>query len=330
MKAEGTFFQALHLVVQYPLLRLCWCPDEQIAEASAKGDCLRVIKVAGEPSRPMRLPLPNGLLPKDSNHLYVTVADGSNHTYKIACSPRGWKEITLGRGWQRFYHENKLQPSNILLFKHKGRDDFSVRIFQSPGVERTYDMSCDDSGAVTPPRVPRKRKPATQAPRRRSGCINVPRSAAAAEVEQTFQSDHPLFIMHITKRLLGIHFLVMAFPLHDIYTCFIVEPLGPHYLFCSPAVPSIESELAANQPNVPHFGDDVNDDVMVTLRLGEISVWAVYRRYVGQRRRNCGSISQGWAEFLRKCNITVPKLAVFEISSTQPDVELLVQFVDFE
>ncbi|XLU58384.1 hypothetical protein S245_053032, partial [Arachis hypogaea] len=76
-----------------------------------------------------RLPLPNGLLPKGSNHLYVTVADGSNHTYKIACSPRGWKEITLSRGWQRFYHEYKLQPSNILLFKHKARDDFSFAYF---------------------------------------------------------------------------------------------------------------------------------------------------------------------------------------------------------
>ncbi|RYQ94529.1 hypothetical protein HN51_045648 [Arachis hypogaea] len=261
-----------------------------MAEQYAKGDTVRAIKAAGEPSRPMRLPLPNGLLPKDSNHLYVTVADGSNHTYKIACSPKGWKKITLGRGWQRFYHEYKLQPSNILLFKHKGRDDFSVRIFQSPGVERTYDVSGDDSGDVTPPRVPRNRTPATQAPRRRLGCINVPRSAAAAEVEQTFQSEHPFFIMHITKRLLGIHFL----------------------------------------PNVPHFGDDVNDDVMVTLTSGEISVRAVYARYVGQRRRNCGSISQGWAKFLTKCNITVPKLAVFEISRTQPDVQLLVQFVDFE
>ncbi|RYR61383.1 hypothetical protein HN51_005600 [Arachis hypogaea] len=261
-----------------------------MAEAHAKGDALRVIKAAGEMSRPMRLPIPNGLLPKDSNHLYITVADGSNHSYKIACTPNGWKEITLGRGWQRFYHEYKLQPSNILLFKHKGRDDFSVRIFQSPGVERTYDTSGDDSGDETPPQAPRKRTTPTQAPRRRMGCINVPRSSAAAEMEQTFQSEHPFFIMHITKRLLGIHFL----------------------------------------PNVPHFGDDVNDDAIVNLRAGEISVQAVYGRYVGKRRRNCGSISQGWGDFLRKCNITVPKLAVFEISRTQPEVELLVQFVDFE
>ncbi|RYR31731.1 hypothetical protein Ahy_B01g056612 [Arachis hypogaea] len=279
-----------------------------MAEEHAKHDAVRVIKAAGEPSRPMRLPLRNGLLPKDSNHLYVTVADGSNRTYKIACSPKGWKEITLGRGWQRFYHEYKLQPSNILLFKHKGRDDFSVRIFQSPGVERSYDTAGDDSVDITPPKVPRKCRPATEAPRRRVGCINVPRSAAAAEVEQTFQSDHPFFIMHITKRLLGIHFLVTAFPHHDIYTSIFV------YL----------------RPNVPHFGDGVNDDVIVTLRSGDISVHAVYGRYVGQRRRNCGSISQGWAEFLRKCNITVPKLAVFEIASTQPEVVLLVQFVDFE
>ncbi|XP_057756500.1 uncharacterized protein LOC130975780 [Arachis stenosperma] len=261
-----------------------------MARDYAKGDALRVIKAAGEPSRPMRLPVPNGLLPKNSNHLYVTVADGSNRTFKIACSPRGWKEITLGRGWQRFYHEYKLQPSNILLFKHKGRDDFSVRIFQSPGVERTYDTSGDDSGDNTPPQVSRKRTPATEGTRRRKGCINVPRSAAAAEVEQTFNSEHPFFIMHITKRLLGIHFL----------------------------------------PNVPHFGEDVNDSAMVTLRSGEISVRAVYGRYVGQRRCNCGSISQGWAEFLHKCNVTVPKLGVFEISSTHPEVELLVQFVDFE
>ncbi|XLS48683.1 hypothetical protein HN51_023041 [Arachis hypogaea] len=275
---------------EYPLHPLCWCPDEEMAEAHAKGDALRVIKAAGEMSRPMRLPIPNGLLPKGSNHLYITVADGSNHSYKIACTPKGWKEIALGRGWQRFYHEYKLQPSNILLFKHKGRDDFSVRIFQSPGVERTYDTSGDDSGDETPPQAPRKCTTPTQAPRRRMGCINVPRSSAAAEVEQTFQSEHPFFIMHITKRLLGIHFL----------------------------------------PNVPHFGDDVKDDAIVNLRAGEISVQAVYGRYVGKRRRNCGSISQGWGVFLRKCNITVPKLAVFEISRTQAEVELLVQFVDFE
>ncbi|RYR42354.1 hypothetical protein HN873_025546 [Arachis hypogaea] len=256
----------------------------------AKRDVVRVIKAAGDPSRPMRLPLPNGLLPKGSNHLYVTVTDGSNHTYKIACRPNGWKEITLGRGWQRFYREYKLQPSNILLFKHKGRDDFSVRIFQSPGVEKTYATSGDEADDVTPPKVPRNRTRAPEAPRRRTGCINVPRSAAAAEVEQTFRSEHPFFIMHITKRLLGTHFL----------------------------------------PNVPHFGDDVNDCVMVNLRSGEISVRAVYSKYGGKRRHNCGTISQGWVGFLRKCNISVPKLAVFEISSTHPEVELLVQFVDFE
>ncbi|XLS50322.1 hypothetical protein HN51_010999 [Arachis hypogaea] len=223
-----------------------------MAEAHAKGDALRVIKAAGEMSRPMRLPIPNGLLPKGSNHLYVTVADGSNHSYKIACTPNGWKEITLVAGCGK---------------------DVSVM-----------------TPATKPPQAPRKCTTPTQAPRRRMGCINVPRSSAAAEVEQTFQSEHPFFIMHITKRLLGIHFL----------------------------------------PNVPHFGDDVNDDAIVNLRAGEISVQAVYGRYVGKRRRNCGSISQGWGVFLRKCNITVPKLAVFEISRTQPEVELLVQFVDFE
>ncbi|XLU55781.1 hypothetical protein S245_050429 [Arachis hypogaea] len=84
------------------------------------------------------------------------------------------------------------------------------------------------------------------------------------------------------------------------------------------------------QPNVPHFGDDVRDGVMVTLRSGKISVRAVYSKYGGKRRRNCGAISQGWVGFLRKCNISVPKLAVFEISSTHPEVELLVQFLDFE
>ncbi|QHN77232.1 B3 domain-containing transcription factor VRN1-like [Arachis hypogaea] len=260
------------------------------AEEHAKGDVVRVIKAAGEPSRPMRLPLPSGLLPKGSNHIYITVADGSDRTYKIACSPKWLKEITLGRGWQRFYHDYKLQPFNILLFKHKGRDDFSVRIFKAPGVERTYAASGDDSGDLTPPQVPTNRPRAPQKPRRRTGCINVPRSAAVAEVEQTFQFEHAYFIMHITERLLRVHFL----------------------------------------PNVPHFGDDVSDDVMVTLRAGEISVRADYARYRGNRSRNCGTIGGGWADFLRKCNVTVEKLAVFEISRTNPDVELLVQFVDFE
>ncbi|RYR48893.1 hypothetical protein Ahy_A07g034989 [Arachis hypogaea] len=204
--------------------------------------------------------------------------------------PKGPREITLGRGWKRFYHEYKLQPSNILLFKHKGRDDFSVHIFQSPGVERMYVTSSGDSGDMTTPQVPRNRPRAPPTPRCQTGCINVPRSVAAAEVEQTFRSEHPFFIMHITKRLLGIHFL----------------------------------------PNVPHFGEDVSDDVIITLRAGDISVRAVYDRYGGNRRCNCGAISGGWADFLRKYNITEQKLAVFEISSTNPYMELLVQFVDFE
>ncbi|XLR12347.1 hypothetical protein S83_040285 [Arachis hypogaea] len=84
------------------------------------------------------------------------------------------------------------------------------------------------------------------------------------------------------------------------------------------------------QPNVPHFGEDVSDDVMITLRAGDIFVWAIYGRYGGNRRRNCGTISGGLADFLCKCNITEEKSAVFEISRTNPDVELLVQFVDFE
>ncbi|RYR28952.1 hypothetical protein Ahy_B01g053181 [Arachis hypogaea] len=253
-----------------------------MAEENAKGDVVRVIKAAEEPSCPMRLPLPNGLLPKGSNQLYVTVADGSNRTYKIACSPKGWKEITLGRGWQRFYHEYKLQPSNILLFKHKGRYDFSVHIFQSPGVERTYVTSGGDSGDVTPPRC--------------QGTIhallNHPRVERGASISPGAQ-------------------LQLRW--------------SRHFSLSTPS-----SSCTSQKPNVLHFGDDVNDDMMVTLRAGEISVRAVYGRYGGNRRRNCGTISGGWADFLRKCNISVPKLAVFEISSTHPDVELLVQFVDFE
>ncbi|XLT33278.1 hypothetical protein HN873_064570 [Arachis hypogaea] len=236
--------QIEHSDGEYPTL-LCWCLDEKMAEEHAKCDVVRVIKGAGEPSQPMRLPLPSGLLPKGSNHIYITVADGSDRTYKIACSPKGLKEITLGRGWQRFYHDYKLQPFNILLFKHKGRDDFSVRIFQAPGVEKTYAASGDDSGDLTPPQVPTNRPRTPQKPHRRTGCINVPRSAAAAEVEQTFQSEHPYFIMHITERLLRVHFLVMTFPLHYIYTFYVGSIWGPHYLFCSPVVPSIESNVAA-------------------------------------------------------------------------------------
>ncbi|QHO46486.1 uncharacterized protein DS421_6g187850 [Arachis hypogaea] len=185
-----------------------------MAEENAEADVVRVIKAAGEPSWPMRLPLPNDLLPNASNYIYITVSDGSDRTYKIACSPKGRKAITLGRGWQRFYHEYKLQPSNILLFKHKGRDDFSVRIFQSSGVERTYVTSGGDSDDMTTPQVQRNRPGAPPMPQHQTGCINVPRSAAAAEVEQTFRSEHPFFTMYITKRLLGLHFLVMAFPLY--------------------------------------------------------------------------------------------------------------------
>ncbi|RYR28313.1 hypothetical protein Ahy_B01g052423 [Arachis hypogaea] len=261
-----------------------------MAESKAKAAVIRVFTAAGDPSRPTRLPLPNGLLPKACNHIYITVADGSNRTYKIACSRKGPVEITLRRGWQRFYYEYKLEPTNILLFKHKGRDDFSVRIFESLGVERTYVTSGGDSGDMTAPQVPRNRPRASRSPRRRTGCINVPRSAAAAEVEQTFRSEHPFFIMHITKRLLGIHFL----------------------------------------PNVLHFGKDVSDDAIITLRSGDISVRVVYGRYGGNRRCNCGAISGGWVDFLRKCSITEQKLAVFEISSTNPYMELLVHFVDFE
>ncbi|XLU44586.1 hypothetical protein S245_039400, partial [Arachis hypogaea] len=124
-----------------------------------------------------RLPLPSGLLPKGSNHIYITVADGSDRTYKIACSPKGLKEITLGRGWQR----------------HRVWRGRMLRLVMTP--------------ATSHPQVPTNRPRAPQKPRRRTGCINVPRSAAAAEVEQTFQSEHPYFIMHITERLLHVHFL---------------------------------------------------------------------------------------------------------------------------
>ncbi|RYR42214.1 hypothetical protein Ahy_A08g038693 [Arachis hypogaea] len=170
-----------------------------MAEENAEADVVRVIKAAGEPSHPMRLPLPNHLLPNSSNHIYITVSDGSDCTYKIACSPRGRKEITLGRGWQRFYHEYKLQPSNILLFKHKGRDDFSVHIFQSSGVERTYVISSGDSGDMTTPQVQRNHPGVPPTPQCQTDCINVPRSAAAAEVEQTFHSEQT-FPSEVEKR----------------------------------------------------------------------------------------------------------------------------------
>ncbi|XLT46513.1 hypothetical protein S245_039841, partial [Arachis hypogaea] len=47
-------------------------------------------------------------------------------------------------------------------------------------------------------------------------------------------------------------------------------------------------------PNVPHFGHNVGENVMVTLRAWDISVRAVYNRYRGKRRCNCGTITGGW------------------------------------
>ncbi|QHO52941.1 uncharacterized protein DS421_2g43530 [Arachis hypogaea] len=135
-----------------------------------KNDVIRVINPAGDPSRPLHIPLPNDLLLKSSRHVYLTVSDGVRRTYKIGCSPNVLGEITLEGGGKGFIH--------------KGLDDFDVRIFESPGVERSYVLSGGESAIEEPPR-----------------------SAAAFEVGQTFRSDYPFFVMHMTRRLLGVHFL---------------------------------------------------------------------------------------------------------------------------
>ncbi|QHO23428.1 B3 domain-containing transcription factor VRN1-like [Arachis hypogaea] len=228
-------------------------PLHALGHIGRNNDVVRVIKLAGDPSRPLR-------------------------TYKIGCSPNVLGEIMLEGGWERFYRDYKLRPNNILLLKHKGLDDFDVRIFELPGVERSYVPPRGESSNRGTPQVPNT-SPLHQP---RTGCINIPRSAAASEVAQTFRSDHPFFVMHITRRLLRVYFL----------------------------------------PNVPHFGHDVGDNVMVTLHAGDVSVQAAYSRYGGKRR--------GKGEFVKLCNINDDQLAVFEISRTNPKVVLLVQFVDYE
>ncbi|XLU50237.1 hypothetical protein S245_045051, partial [Arachis hypogaea] len=50
--AMGGIPEKVH-TTEYPLLLLCWCLDEKMAEENTKGDVVRVIKAAGEPSRPM-------------------------------------------------------------------------------------------------------------------------------------------------------------------------------------------------------------------------------------------------------------------------------------
>ncbi|XLS81325.1 hypothetical protein HN51_047156 [Arachis hypogaea] len=227
-------------------------------------DVVRVIKPAGEPSQPLHIPFPNDLLPKSSKHVYLTVSDGVHRTYKIGCSANVLGEITLERGWERFYCDYKLRPNDFLLLKHKGLDDFDVRIFESPGVERSYVPSGGESSNRGTPQVPNTLPNTPPLHQPRTGCINIPRSAAASE------------------------------------------------------------------PNVPHFGHDVGDNVMVTLRAGDISVRAAYSRYGGKRRGNYGTITGGWGEFLKLCNINDDQLAIFEISRTNPEVVLLVQFVDYE
>ncbi|QHO52938.1 hypothetical protein HN51_021849 [Arachis hypogaea] len=226
-------------------------------------DVVRVIKPAGDPSRPLHIPFPNDLLPKSSKRVYLKFSDGVQRTYKIGCSP------------------------NVLA---QGLVDFDVRIFESPGVVRSYVPSGGESSNRGTPQVPNTLPNIPPLHQPRTGCINIPRSAAASEVAQTFRSDHPFFVMHITRRLLGVPFL----------------------------------------PNVPHFGQDVSDNVMVTLRAGNIFVRAAYSRYRGKRRRNCGTITGGWGEFVKLCNINDDQLAVFEILRTNPEVVLLVHFVDYE
>ncbi|QHO52945.1 hypothetical protein HN51_021855 [Arachis hypogaea] len=261
-------------------------PPHALGHIGRNNDVIRVIKPAGDPLRPLHIPFPNDLLPKSSKHVYLTVSDGVQRTYKIGCSPNVLGEITLEGGWERFYRDYKLRPNDILLLKHKGLDDFDVRIFESPGVERSYVPSGGESSNRGTPQVPNT--PPLHQPQ--TGCINIPRSAAASKVAQTFRSDHPFFVMHITRRLLCVHFL----------------------------------------PNVPHFGHDVGDNVMVTLRAGDISVQVAYSRYRGKRRGNYGTITRGWGEFVKLCNINDDQLAIFEISRTNPEVVLLVQFIDYE
>ncbi|XLU45030.1 hypothetical protein S245_039844, partial [Arachis hypogaea] len=153
------------------------------------------------------IPFPNVLLPKSSRHVYLTVSDGVQRTYKIGCSPNILGKITLEGGWERFYRDYKLRPNDILLLKHKGLDDFDVRIFESPRVERSYVLYRGESSNRGTPQVPNTLPNTPPLHQPRTGCINIPRSAAASEVALTFCSDYPFFVMHITRRLLGVHFL---------------------------------------------------------------------------------------------------------------------------
>ncbi|RYR74657.1 hypothetical protein Ahy_A02g009383 [Arachis hypogaea] len=209
-------------------------PPHALGHIGRNNDVIRVIKPAGDPLRPLHIPFPNDLLPKSSKHVYLTVSDGVQRTYKIGCSPNVLGEITLEGGWERFYRDYKLRPNDILLLKHKGLDDFDVRIFESPGVERSYVPSGGESSNRGTPQVPNT--PPLHQPQ--TGCINIPRSAAASKVAQTFRSDHPFFVMHITRRLLCVHFLVslvlvifVSPSLSTIYTCYNGN-VGPHYLCC--------------------------------------------------------------------------------------------------
>ncbi|RYR25188.1 hypothetical protein Ahy_B02g058840 [Arachis hypogaea] len=209
-------------------------PLHALGHIGRNNDVVRVIKLAGDPSRPLHIPFPNDLLPKSSKHVYLTVSDGVQRTYKIGCSPNVLGEIMLEGGWERFYRDYKLRPNNILLLKHKGLDDFDVRIFELPGVERSYVPPRGESSNRGTPQVPNT-SPLHQP---RTGCINIPRSAAASEVAQTFRSDHPFFVMHITRRLLRVYFLVslvlvmfVSPSLLTIYTCYIGN-VSPHYLCC--------------------------------------------------------------------------------------------------
>lgn len=41
--------------------------------------------------------------------------------------------IILGDGWERFFHENYLEITNLLVFKYHGNLEFSVDVYDNSG-----------------------------------------------------------------------------------------------------------------------------------------------------------------------------------------------------
>ncbi|RYR09929.1 hypothetical protein Ahy_B05g078369 [Arachis hypogaea] len=142
------------------------------------------------------LPIGPDEIPNKTPYINLVVPDGRDISFRCFWKEQQNGSITLTRGWPEFYRTYQINLDSMLLFKHKGKSDFQVHIFDFGGCKNTYQPQ--------PSEEPPYEKKGTY---QRAHCINNPSSEKAKEIAEKHKTKWPFFIMDLTSRVLSSHLL---------------------------------------------------------------------------------------------------------------------------